>query len=162
MGLCSRIFKDKMKEYGVSWRGMSDAGLRGMILIKLRRVMAIQSGQTPKVDEPIGEGFMAIINYSIIAILRRKMPKRSIQDAYQAVVQKNRVLLAKKNHDYGDVWREMDTIVLLDIIVAKLSRIDHALKTTPDKPLPPDYLDNYYDIINYAFFCFLKTEENTK
>ena len=70
-----------------------------------------------------------------------------------------RALLAAKNHDYGEAWRDMRISSMTDLILMKLLRIkqieDNAGKTVVSEGLEA----NYQDIINYAIFALIKAQE---
>jgi uncharacterized membrane protein len=67
-----------------------------------------------------------------------------------------------KNHDYGEVWRDMRLSSLIDIILTKLFRIkqieDNEGKTTISEGVDA----NYQDILNYAVFSLIKLTELTE
>lgn len=162
---CRRVFEGKMTSYGVSWREMSVESLFSLLVIKLKRIIVLQE-KKQRVEEPISEGLMALINYSIIVMLKARnevpAPEKDLQQihlGYREVVAEVRHLLERKNHDYGDAWRGATLGALLDIIGAKLSRIAHTLKKNKDGKVGVNYMEDCCDIINYSFFCYMKTEE---
>lgn len=67
--------------------------------------------------------------------------------------------MLKKNHDYGEAWRDMRVSSFTDIILTKLQRIkeieDHNGKTLVSEGIDA----NYMDIINYAVFGVIKINE---
>jgi hypothetical protein len=61
-----------------------------------------------------------------------------------------------KNHDYGEVWRDMRQCSLVDIILQKILRIKE-IEDKSGKTLVSEGVDaNYYDMINYAVFALIK------
>ena len=67
-------------------------------------------------------------------------------------------LMLKKNHDYGEAWRNMRLSSLTDIILMKLMRIKQ-IEDNRGKTFVSEGVDaNYYDIINYAVFALIKME----
>ncbi len=70
-----------------------------------------------------------------------------------------RSLMIAKNHDYGEVWREMRISSMTDLILMKLLRIKQ-IENNDGKTLISEGLDaNYEDIINYAIFAQIKLNE---
>jgi hypothetical protein len=65
-------------------------------------------------------------------------------------------LMQKKNHDYGEAWRDMRVSSYTDIILTKLERI----KEIEDKnglTIASEGIDsNIMDIINYSVFAVIK------
>ena len=67
-------------------------------------------------------------------------------------------LMLKKNHDYGEAWRQMRISSITDLILMKLYRIkqieDHNGETTVSEGIDA----GYFDIINYSVFNLIKIE----
>jgi hypothetical protein len=70
--------------------------------------------------------------------------------------------MSNKNHDYGEVWREMRLSSLVDIMLTKLLRIkqieDNFGKTNVSEGVDA----NYQDILNYAVFSLIKITEQSE
>ena len=65
----------------------------------------------------------------------------------------------KKNHDYGEAWREMSQESFTDHILAKLLRIKQII-SNDGVTIASEGIDaNFYDIINYAVFALILIEE---
>ncbi|MDO4171678.1 MAG: DUF1599 domain-containing protein, partial [Prevotellaceae bacterium] len=70
-------------------------------------------------------------------------------------------LMLKKNHDYGEAWRDMRTSSYTDIILTKLERIKEIEDKNGATTVSEGIDSNYMDIINYATFGVIKlTEKN--
>ncbi|MCB9043670.1 MAG: DUF1599 domain-containing protein, partial [Chitinophagales bacterium] len=64
-------------------------------------------------------------------------------------------LMLRKNHDYGEAWRDMRVSSITDIILTKLLRIKQ-IENNKGKTLVSEGVDaNYKDIINYAIFSLI-------
>ena len=65
----------------------------------------------------------------------------------------------KKNHDYGEAWRDMRVSSLTDLILTKLLRVkqieDNAGKTVASEGIDA----NYYDMLNYSVFALIHLTE---
>ena len=68
-------------------------------------------------------------------------------------------LMQKKNHDYGEAWRDMRISSLTDMIMMKILRTKQ-IEDNKGETLISEGVDaNYRDIINYAIFSLIKLEE---
>ncbi|HOY52103.1 MAG TPA: DUF1599 domain-containing protein [Prolixibacteraceae bacterium] len=81
---------------------------------------------------------------------------------YNTIFTTAKNLMAAKNHDYGEAWREMRTSSYTDLILMKIRRIkqieDNQGLTTVSEGIDANYLD----IINYSVFALIKTAPESK
>jgi len=67
--------------------------------------------------------------------------------------------MLKKNHDYGEAWRDMRIASLTDLILMKLLRIKQ-IEDNKGKTMVSEGIDSgYRDIVNYAAFALIKMDE---
>ena len=66
-----------------------------------------------------------------------------------------------KNHDYGEVWREMRVSSLTDIILQKLLRVKQIEDNQGKTLVSEGIAANYQDIVNYAVFALIHLTTNT-
>ena len=144
---CRTLFINKMKDYGCAWRILRLPSLTDQILIKAQRIRGLQENIEHKIDEDETAEFIGIINYDL-----------SLEEAtalYDAKVAEARSLMEAKNHDYGEVWREMRVSSLTDLILQKLLRVKQ-IEDNKGKTLVSEGIDaNYQDMINYAVFALI-------
>ncbi|NJL14010.1 MAG: DUF1599 domain-containing protein [Microscillaceae bacterium] len=164
---CQHLFAQKHQDYGSAWRILRLPSLTDQIFIKARRIRAIQEKGIQKVADEVSGEFIGIINYSLMALMQMgwqnhpllDLPWEEIEAAYVLQVAQIRTLLANKNHDYGEAWRDMRVSSMTDQILMKLLRIkqieDHQGQTLVSEGVQ----SIYQDIVNYAVFCLIKTEE---
>ncbi len=164
MQQCITVFQNKLQDYGVAWRILRTASLTDQIYIKANRIRSIQQKGVRKVDEGIVPEFIAIVNYSVMALIQLDLgvadePDLDHQTAlklFKQYLARARDLMLDKNHDYGEAWRNMRISSLTDIILMKLLRIKQ-IEDNKGKTLVSEGLDaNYYDIINYSVFALIK------
>ncbi len=164
MQQCTTVFENKLKDYGVAWRILRTPSLTDQIYIKANRIRSIQQKGVQKVDEGIVPEFIAIVNYSVMALIQLEIGVADEPDMESEVAVKlfkkylaqSRDLMLNKNHDYGEAWRNMRISSLTDIILMKLLRIKQ-IENNEGKTLVSEGLDaNYYDIINYSVFALIK------
>jgi hypothetical protein len=163
ISICRTLFVNKMKDYGSAWRILRLPSLTDQIYIKAQRIRSLQENEVRKVDEGEASEFIGIINYSIMALIQLELgtveqPDLDVEKAtwhYDAKINETRELMEKKNHDYGEAWREMRVNSLTDLILQKLLRVKQ-IEDNKGKTLVSEGIDaNYQDMINYAVFALI-------
>ena len=169
ISLCQDIFITKMKDYGTAWRILRTSSITDQIYIKDKRIRSIDDKGIQKVDEGIKPEYIGIVNYSVIALIQLELGNDSKLELpsdegallYSKYITSARELMLKKNHDYGEAWRNMRLSSLTDIILMKLLRIKQ-IEDNKGKTFISEGLDaNYYDIINYAIFALIRLNYET-
>lgn len=160
---CREIFQKKTADYGTSWRIARASSLTDQIFIKANRIRTLQETGKNKVGESMEGEFGAIVNYCIMAIIQTRATSNlpielNTEEAmrlYDEVALEAFQLMEKKNHDYGEAWRDMRVSSLTDMILIKLMRIkqieDNQGKTTVSEGIDA----NYFDMLNYAIFALI-------
>lgn len=161
---CKEIFLAKTADYGTAWRILRLPSLTDQLYIKASRIRSIEEKGMQKVDDSIENEFIGLVNYSLISLIQLtltdkdplEMPLEDLRKRYEREVQLTRGLMIDKNHDYGEIWRDMRVSSLTDIILMKLLRIKQ-IEDNQGKTLISEGLDaNYRDIVNYAVFALIK------
>jgi hypothetical protein len=164
ISVCKELFLKKTKDYGTAWRILRIPSITDQIFIKAQRIRSIQEKGAMLVDEDISSEFIGIINYSIIALIQLEMtekdaleiPVDKLEILYNRHAENTLNLLLKKNHDYGEAWRDMRITSITDIILMKLFRVKQ-IEDNSGKTIVSEGVDaNYQDMINYAVFCLIK------
>ncbi len=164
---CKEIFNKKTKDYGTAWRILRLPSITDQIFIKAQRIRSIQEKGENKVGEDIQNEFIGIINYCIIAIIQMglvereemEIPLATLESLYDKATNETMNLLAAKNHDYDEAWRDMRVSSMTDIILMKLLRVKQ-IEDNAGKTLISEGIDaNYQDMINYSVFCLIKLKE---
>ena len=164
LGKCRDIFLKKTKDYGTAWRILRPKSLTDQIFIKAQRIRTIEETGESKVGEDIGNEYVGIVNYCVMAQLQLELPTDSDHEMevertsklYEAKVQETRDLMIKKNSDYGEAWREMRVSSLTDLILMKILRI-RQIEDNQGKTLISEGIDaNYQDMMNYALFALIR------
>ena len=65
-------------------------------------------------------------------------------------------LMIRKNHDYGEAWRDMRVSSYTDMILTKIERIKEIEDKDGVTTVSEGIDSNYMDIINYATFGVIK------
>ena len=164
---CRRLFNDKMKDYGPSWRILRTPSITDQIFIKVKRIRTLQTTAERLVDEGIEPEFIGIVNYAVMGIIQLQLgvvdqPDLSQEKAmalFDKVTNEAYELMTRKNHDYSEAWRDMRVSSITDLIMSKVLRTksieDHGGKTLVSEGLDA----NYYDMINYAVFALILLTE---
>lgn len=161
---CKGLFARKTHDYGTAWRVLRIPSITDQIYIKAQRIRSIQEKGVQKVDDPIKDEFVGIINYCIIALIQLKlegsakmeMNFEELEPLYDEAANETFDLLQNKNHDYGEAWRDMRVSSMTDIILMKLLRVKQ-IEDNQGKTLASEGVKaNYQDMINYSIFCLIK------
>ena len=167
---CRELFSKKFQDYGSAFRVLRVSSVTDQIYIKVKRLITLQTSEITKVEgESQQDCFIAIINYAIIALMQlEKGTSESLQEnreqtlkLYDRYAAEAKALMERKNHDYGEAWREMRVSSITDLIFQKVLRTKQ-IEDNQGKTLVSEGLDaNYYDMLNYAVFCMIKIDEAT-
>jgi hypothetical protein len=166
IALCKELFKKKTIDYGTAWRILRLPSITDQIFIKAQRIRSIQDKGNQKVNDPISDEFVGIINYCLIALIqismledeRLELSYEELEPLYDQWVNATRGLLENKNHDYGEAWRDMRVSSMTDIILMKLYRVKQIEDNQGQTIVSEGIEANYQDMINYAVFCLIKLE----
>lgn len=164
---CSDLFLKKMKDYGTAWRILRTTSLTDQIFIKAQRIRTLEQNGESKVGEGIVPEYIGIINYCVMAIIQLELgaamgedtEEDKIAELHAKYLQTAKDLMANKNHDYGEAWREMRVSSLTDLILMKLLRVK-SIEDNEGKTIVSEGLDaNYLDMINYSIFAMIRMGE---
>ena len=163
INVCRDIFSKKTKDYGTAWRILRPSSLTDQIFIKAQRIRTIQEKGENKVGESVEEEFVAIINYCVMAIIQLKEleldemeidPELALS-LYEKYIEEAFNLMEKKNHDYGEAWRDMRVSSLTDLILMKVLRVKQ-IEDNKGATLISEGIDaNYFDMLNYSVFSLI-------
>jgi hypothetical protein len=163
MNVCREVFEKKSHDYGPSWRILRPSSLTDQIFIKAQRIRTIQETGENKVGESFEDAFMAIVNYCIMAIIQLRHEAKINDDmsvdeaivAYRIVEKEAFELMEKKNHDYGEAWRDMRVSSLTDLILSKVLRIKQIEDNAGLTLVSEGVEGNYFDMLNYSVFSLI-------
>jgi len=163
INVCRDIFSKKTKDYGTAWRILRPSSLTDQIFIKAQRIRTIQEKGENKVGESVEEEFVAIINYCVMAIIQLKELELDEMELdpvlalslYEKYINEAFELMEKKNHDYGEAWRDMRVSSLTDLILMKVLRVKQ-IEDNKGATLISEGIDaNYFDMLNYSVFSLI-------
>ena len=167
IGQCRDIFSKKTKDYGTAWRVLRTISIVDQVYIKAQRIRTIQEKGEQRIGDDIATEFVGIINYAVIGLIQLQLTENDPEELnvettielYNRQITMAKSLMADKNHDYGEAWRNMSEESLTDLILMKLQRVRQIL-TNKGKTLISEGIDaNYLDMINYAVFALILKSE---
>ena len=136
---------------------------------KTNRIRTIQQVGESKVDEGVESEFIGIVNYCFMAMLQCRLPEDapmelSVSEAnrlYDEAKDETRALMQKKNHDYGEAWRDMRISSLTDLILMKVLRVKQIENNDGQTVASEGVEANYMDMANYALFALILSSESS-
>lgn len=164
---CRNLLLAKHRDYGSSWRILRPSSLTDQLYIKAKRIRSIEESGENLVGDSVEGEYLGLVNYSVMALIQLSLPKdapldlteEQLSTSYDQEIAKSLELMLKKNHDYGEVWREMRLSSITDLILAKLLRIKQIEDNAGNTEVSEGLDANYQDIINYAIFVLIRLNE---
>jgi len=167
---CAEVFVKKNEDYGPSWRVLRVSSLIDQLYIKAKRIRTIEEKKTQKIEDDFESEFRGLINYCAMTLIQLEIgPKdlssgdtnefEGLKKLYEKQLQTARALMLNKNHDYGEVWRDMWVSSYTDLIITKLLRIRQIIENEGRTVVSEGIDSNLLDIINYSVFALIKFEE---
>lgn len=164
---CRDIFLQKTNDYGTSWRVYRPISIVDQIYIKAKRIRTIQENRKQLIGDSILSEFMGILNYAVIGLIQLGLPAGTpeeldadtVRRLYDEQISRASQLMTRKNHDYGEAWRDMSQESFTDLILAKLARIRQILANDGQTLISEGIDANYFDILNYAAFALILIAE---
>lgn len=161
---CRDIFSQKLYDYKPSWRMLRPSSLTDQLFIKAKRIRTLEMTGKSLVGEGILPEFMALINYGIVGLIQLEkgfadkvdMSNDDAMALYDHYAEQCVELMTRKNHDYGEAWRDMRVSSYTDMILTKIERIKEIEDKDGVTTVSEGIGSNYMDIINYATFGVIK------
>ena len=164
---CRTVFINKMQDYGPTWRTMRPISIVNQLFIKAKRIRELETTGVNLVGESTHGEFIAIVNYSVMGLIQEELgfadnvdlTQEETAKYYDKYIAEARALMLRKNHDYGEAWREMDSEAITDLIYNKILRNKTILQNHGKTLVSEGVEGNYFDIINYAIFDLIHYED---
>ena len=158
-----KVFDDKNSDYGSSWRVLRVSSFVDQIHIKAQRIRNLQINEDQQIDEGQATEFIGIINYCIMSLIQIHLgvvdePDLKGSEAvelYDNKVNETFELMLKKNHDYGEAWRDMEISSLTDLIIQKIFRMKSINNNDGETISSEGVESNFQDILNYSVFALI-------
>ncbi len=162
--ICKELFVKKTRDYGTAWRILRPSSITDQIFIKAQRIRTLEDKKVSKVGEDIVGEYIGIINYCVIAVIQLALDETAPNEldadevmlSFEEMVKETKELMFAKNHDYGEVWRDMRVSSLTDLILMKILRVKQ-IEDNQGKTLASEGVKaNYQDMMNYSIFALIK------
>lgn len=167
---CRALFENKLLDYGCAWRILRLPSLTDQIFIKAQRIRSLQENKVAQINEDERSEFIGIVNYSLIGLIQLELgvasqpditPQKALE-LYDKHLEDTYLLMLRKNHDYGEAWRDMRISSLTDLILQKILRVKQIEDNQGQTTVSEGIQANYQDMINYAVFALILIEERQK
>lgn len=164
---CRDIFVRKMKDYGASWRILRPSSITDQLFIKANRIRSLEEKGVSRVGEGIRPEYVGLVNYSIMGLIQLELGAANEPDLAPAEAEQlydrhlatSKALMERKNHDYGEAWRDMRIKSLTDLILVKIHRIRQIEDNQGQTEVSEGIGANLHDMINYSIFALIKMGE---
>jgi hypothetical protein len=167
--LCRQRFLWKTINHGSPWHFMQSSLITEQIFEKTQRIQHDEENTIPQsLVKILPPQFIDLVNETVTGLIQLKSvgtkpEELSTSEAlalYDEEIALLRALMLKKNHDYGEAWRDMRPTSFTDLILVKLIRI-HQIEKHLGKTLVSEGIDaGYQDIVNYSIFALIRMSEH--
>lgn len=176
---CFQLFKSKNADYGPTWLLFRYQSLNDEIWRKAKRIRTLEEHHDQAcIPEGREVEYVGIINYCIMFLIKSDpsaplpsdeeitkdfslfdgIDESLIYGAYQTQRRIIKELLAKKNTDYGDAWKNMSITSMTDQIIIRVCRIRKILANHGKSSVSEGITAQLHDIVNYCIFALIKME----
>lgn len=136
------------------------------IYIKAARIRTIEEKGFSKINEDVSSELKGIINYCVMGLIQLNSsyhnPNPSTEDLLQWYDEQIKItydLMTQKNHDYGEIWRDMEISTFTDMQLMRVHRMKQILNNNGETIMSEGVESNLMDMINYAVFALIKIGE---
>lgn len=167
MAECRSLFESKLHDYGASWRILRPTSLTDQLFIKAKNIRTYEITHESRVGDSLHSDFVALINYGIVGLIQLErgfsdtvdISVKEAMTLYDTYADESYELMTRKNHDYGEAWRDMRVSSYTDFILTKIERVKEIEDNGGQTKVSEGIASNYMDIINYAVFGAIRTGE---
>lgn len=164
---CRNLFEQEVARYGTPWRALLPKRITESLFIQTQRIRNHEEGNDPELHRGLPHLFYNLINGAVQGLIQIKsgasIPVRLTPEEALAQFDKEiaelKALMMRKNHDYGEAWRDMRIPTFTDLILMKLIRIQQ-IERNDGKTIISEGIDaGYQDIVNYSIFSLIRMSE---
>ncbi|MDX2063201.1 MAG: DUF1599 domain-containing protein [Bacteroidia bacterium] len=173
IGRCRTLYQAKAQDYGASWTVLRTHAILDQLYIKAKRIRTLELTGVSKVGEDAQGEFVGIVNYGLMALMlleptvqqavahhQYQPPLPDLLAWYDAQAERVYDTLMRKNHDYGEAWREMDPRSYTDMILVRVLRMKQIEANAGATTVSEGLEGNLIDTVNYAVFALIRHEES--
>ena len=78
---------------------------------------------------------------------------------YDKYIKACKDLMMEKNHDYGEVWRNMQVSTFTDMLLMRIHRMRQILENDGKTIMSEGIDSNLMDMVNYSVFALIRMKE---
>jgi hypothetical protein len=164
---CREVLIKKHKDYGTSWRIMRVSSILDQIFIKATRIRTVEENGLMKVNEGIEPEYIGIINYCVMGLIQIELKNETkielseerVSNLYDKYINACKDLMMEKNHDYGEVWRNMQVSTFTDMLLMRIHRMRQILENDGKTIMSEGIDSNLMDMVNYSVFALIRMKE---
>lgn len=166
------LFMAKTRDYGASWLCLRLGSFADQLFIKVSRIRQLERLEgRGMVAEGVDAEYQGVLNYCVMALMvlwfgdelprtspppdRIEVDPERLSELYDRVVARTKDLLLRKNHDYGEAWREMRLPSITDQLLVRVYRL-RAITEGDHSLLVSEQADAHLsDMVNYSAFALI-------
>lgn len=146
---------------------MRVSSIADQILIKASRIRNIEQIGSSKISDSIESEFIGIVNYCVMGLIQldeslenEQFTTERLEQVYDGFIKQTYELMLQKNHDYGEIWREMLVSTFTDMILMRVNRIQQIIANKGKTIVSEGIESNLMDALNYSVFALIKLNQN--
>jgi hypothetical protein len=146
---------------------MRVSSILDQIFIKATRIRTVEENGLMKVNEGIEPEYIGIINYCVMGLIQIELKNETkielseerVSNLYDKYINACKDLMMKKNHDYGEVWRNMQVSTFTDMRLMRIHRMRQILENDGKTIMSEGIDSNLMDMVNYSVFALIRMKE---
>lgn len=165
---CRVHFHAKTRAEGTPWRALPPSEMTQLLYEKIMEIRTYEEEHERTLSlEVRSRYFVELLNLTVTALIQLASDNQRKEELgadkalglYNEQLTLIRELMMKKNHDYGEAWRDMRPTSFTDLILMKLIRIRQIEKNNGQTIISEGIDAGYQDIVNYSIFTLIKMSE---
>ena len=99
---------------------------------------------------------MGLIQLELANNQTMEIESSHLSQLYEQQIKATKTLMEEKNHDYGEIWRDMLVTTFTDMLLMRVQRMKQIIENK-GKTIASEGIDsNLQDMINYSVFALIK------
>jgi hypothetical protein len=88
-----------------------------------------------------------------------ELSEERVSTLYDKYINACKDLMMEKNHDYGEVWRNMQVSTFTDMLLMRIHRMRQILENDGKTIMSEGIDSNLMDMVNYSVFALIRLNE---
>ena len=103
--------------------------------------------------------FNLIIQIELKNETKIELSEERVSNLYDKYINACKDLMMEKNHDYGEVWRNMQVSTFTDMLLMRIHRMRQILENDGKTIMSEGIDSNLMDMVNYSVFALIRMKE---